>query len=368
MLFGWVVRMRNEVKIKVFGLNLTRFINRLVAKNILVNNIVIKNKFVKFSIAEKDFKLFNDVCKQEKRFYVVVGGNGLKKLITKLPFLLGSFLAILIIYVYLFSFSFLVFDVNVIAGNLEQKNQIETVLKNYGICSGMTKNKFSNQEIERIVIKNVRDVSGCSVKIEGGTLNILILSANEKEDVFESDLVSKFDAVVTRCEVFAGTSNVKVGDVVKKGDVLIKNNNGAQGIIEGKICFSAIRIHNENQQIIKKTGRYVEINNLSVNKFAYKTKLKHNFSSYLIQKCGFYISFNYLIPIVCEKLICFETVIEDVVVPFYSVENQILNSLKCEVEKAYGKEVDESDVSFSVVTDGPYTRVDCFLQVVAGLF
>lgn len=361
--------MKDCVRVKVSGLNLSRFINKLLHRGVLIDNLVLKNSHIKFSIKESDLSVLEEVCKQEKKFYSIIGRKGFKQVFGKLPFMLGSFLAIVIVYVFMFSYSLFVFNVDVSAVSDFDLTEVRKVLDKNNIKSGMQKNEISNQEIERLIIKSVPGVYGCSVAYYGGNLKIIIFPATDKQEVESEDIVSLYDAVITECEVFAGSAMVKSGDVVKKGDVLIKNDNGAEGRIKGKVYFSSTLIHNENQQIVKKTGNVFKVNNLKLfNKFTIKNEKTHNFSSYIVEKCDFYICYDYLIPIVCESLIVHETVIENVVIPFEDVEKQILEKLKNEIITNYGKDVDENKLTYSIVKDGAYTRVDCFFEVEIDLF
>ena len=361
--------MTDSVRVKVSGLNLSRFINNLLNAGVLIDNLEIKNNYIKFSIKEYDLYLLNKVCKKEKKFYTIIEKNWLKQVLKKLPYLFGFIFAFVLIFVFMFSYSLFVFDVNVSSVGEFKKDDVIKLLSENNIKVGTLKKDVIGSEVERLIVKNIDNVSGCKVEFVGGKLNIVVYPATEKQEVQNNDIVSLYDAVITECEVSVGDANVKVGDIVKKGDVLIKNINGAGGKIKGKVYFSSSKIYNENQQITKKTGRVFKINNLKCfNKITFKNVKKQPFSSFIIEKCDFYIFDNYLVPIICESLTYYETVVENVVVPFENVEEKIIDDLKNEIIISYGNSVDDSKFSYSIVTEGKYTRVDCFLEVEVDLF
>lgn len=363
--------MKNEVRVKISGLNLSRPIERLVSKGVFIDNLVTKKNSIKFSISQSDLKTLNEVCKKEHKFYTIIYKNGFKQVLSRIPYMFGGFLALIIIYAYMFAFNLFIFDVNIKCESTlpYDLSKVRDLLNENGIESGMFKAGFSSKDIERLILMELDDVAGCSVIRQGGKLDIYIYPATIKYENNGKDIVSNYDAVITEIDVFAGKPNVSVGDIVKKGDILIKNNNGAQGEVKGKVYFVSTVIYNENRQFIEKTGNIFKTRDYSIlNKTFIKDQNKCTFSTYLTEKCSFYISYNYLLPILCTETIYYEANIINKIIPFEEVEQDILSDAYSE---AYSKVPDknaEMNVSYSIVKDGAYTRVDCFIECEVSLF
>lgn len=359
-----------SVRVKISGLNLQRLITKLVDKNIMLNDLVIKNKSIKFSISESDIDRLNKICKAEHKYYVIINHNGIKNFIFKIPYFIGSLVAIIISFVYLYSFNKFIFNVNV---SVESElyydlTRVNSLLAENKILSGISKDKVSNKDIEKLILLNLDDVAGCTVKLDGGNLNISIFPAVVKNENVKFDIKSKYNAVIVEAEAYSGELSVKVGDTVQKGDVLIKNNNGASGKVEGKVYFISTYIYNENQQYSEKTGNVYKVRDLNfMHLFDVKGKNMCPFSNFIVEKCDFYISPNYLIPITVKENVYYEVELKNKIVPFEEVETDVLNSVYNEALKQVSDKSKITNVSYSVVKEGPYTRADCFIETIVSL-
>lgn len=353
-----------RVKVKIEGLNLLRLIDKLVASEVCLLNLKIKPYSFVCEIDESFFDKFKTVCKREKKDFKIVGGFSLKKLLGETKKMLGFLLAIIISSSYLFSFNKVVFklDVSYVSGSSYDMSKVIRVLDDNDVRQGAYL-KISAKEIESLLIKNVDDISGCRVIKDGSVLSICVYP--EVKSASSKVLVSKFDAVITRQEIFSGNAKHKVGDVVKQGEVLVESDEQSSGVIEGKVYFSASEIYNENQQIVTFTGRRFYNRKFKLFQKTLINDTKTNiFSQYLSKKCVFSLNKNLFIPIICEEEIVYEVEIKNKIVPFLEKEDEIKMRLLDDVKRLAGDEFfRENNVTFSIVRDGSYVRVDCFFEI-----
>lgn len=362
--------MNNLVQVKISGLNLIRIIDKLISKNVPIYNLTRKPKYIKFTISENRLDILNKICKNEHKFYKILQKNGFKQLIYKLPYMLGSFLIFILSYIYFFSTSLFINNVNIsynsnLTYNLEN---VKRLLSSNGINSGMKKNKYSISDIQNLIMLNIDDIEGCKVEYSGNNLDICVFPSVNKYENNTEDLYSNFDAVIESAEAYSGVLKVKKGDIVKKGDLLIENDLGASGKIKGKVYFTATKIYNEKQQNIIYTGNEYHVREYEVfDKIIIKSNKKCNFKQYLVEKHSFYINKNLFIPIKCNKIIYKEVKIEDIYIPFDSVEEETKKSVFEIAKSKVNDETSITNVTYSVVRDGSYVRIDCFIEAVIDL-
>ena len=353
----------NSVKVRIEGLNLGRLITRLVDCGMLVNDLKVKSNFVTFSIFENDLNSLKKICNLERKQFKVLSKYGVSRCVEKVKRLFGFCLAVIIVSLYLFSFNCFVFKINIVGVDGEKAYRIEKLLNEYSIKCGMLKSELNINEIEQLIIKNNSFIKGCSIKFKGSSLNVLLFeSANQNNNV-NTEIISKYDAVVTKVKVDSGESSIKVGDVVRVGDVLIKSETSAHGEIFGKVSFVSTRIYNENQVKQVRTGNILEEKIFSFcNKNIVKPQNINYFSKYIVEKCDFYILGNFLLPLKCEIVKYVEIENMDILVPFKNNEEQIKNELYDEAILNVFDKDSVINVSYSVTNEGLLYRVDCYVE------
>ncbi len=354
-----------KVLVKIEGLNLSRLVDKLISKGVFIQNLKVKNSYIKFELLQGDFDEFKTICKQERKDYEVLQHFGFKFLISKLKYCFGFMLALVLSFCYLYSQSVFVYHVDVVVDGQENYDtiKVERFLSDIGVAVGVKKQNIDVQKIENLLNVEFEDLLGCSASLDGGRFLVYIKPAVLKNDPLPKQVFSKYDAVITSVEMFSGNAKVKIGDIVKKGDLLMEGENGVSGKIYGKVYFSETYLHNENQTIQEKTGKVFVLKNYKYRKkYLFKQENNSGFINYLAEKCDFYILNNFFLPIKCEEFLLYETVLKEVKVSFESVKNDVFEKIK---NAALSKIEDKNSIkntTFSVVEDGGYTRVDCFVE------
>ncbi len=353
------------VQIKISGLNLSRLVNRLITKNVCITNLVTKKKYIKFYISENELSILNEVCKSEHKFYIILKKNGVKEFFARLPYFLGTVLALVISYAYLYSIGSIVVNINIdyrseVGYDI---SKVQKVLKDNGVVSGINKTKFSSSELEHMLMLSVDDIEGCTVKYSGSNLNILVFPARVQNENLNNNLYSKYDGVIISAEAYAGDLKVKAGDIVRAGDILIENNKGAVGKIQAKVYFTSTQIYNENQQEMLYTGNYQINKKYTIcSKIRFEKAKPCTFSQFTTKKCGFYVNNNFFLPIYCEETIYYEVEIKDKVVPFEENEARLKEETYKEAQSKIPADAEIGVTTYSVVKEGSYTRIDCFIE------
>lgn len=354
----------NSLKIKIEGLNNSKIINALISDGVYVKNLFEKGKCTKFEIVQEDEKKLKTICKKFHKKYEIVSRFKIVNILKKSKFFLGFVLSMVLVVAFVFSFNLYVYKVNLLVGSnvkIDLSN-IEKILEDNKIAGGMLKSDLNEKELQSLILKE-ENVAGCEIVKRGGMLDVVIYPATKKEDKKTEDIYSKFNAVISKVDIFAGKSNLKIGDLVKEGDLIIENDNGADGEILGKIYYSDYLIYNENQIFKQKTGNFVTETKLMIfNKILSKSKKNTAFSNYLEENCVFSVSKNLFLPISLVKVKYEEFEYVERKVPFEQEKERLKNELYNLVfEKVEYKDKIKT-VNFSVVKEDNLTRLDCFIE------
>jgi len=246
--------------------------------------------------------------------------------------------------------------------------KVNELLLNNNICKGANRYELKTQDIEKLILKNSTDIAGCTAVYEGRNLIVTIFPAEEKQENLPTKLLSKYNGIVTNIETFLGDSSLKVGDLVKEGDVLISGKEGASGKVEGKVYFSSTRIYNEKQDKKVETGNVFETEIIKfANLVSLGTSKTCDYLNYRLEKVTENVIKNLFIPVVKERYVYKELTIVEEIVPFSQVEENIKLELKNEVLNKIPIETEPINITYSVVQEGSLVRIDCFAEVIISL-
>ena len=357
--------MTNFIRVRIDGLNTSKIINDLIDKNVYIEKLVIKQKYVVFNISEQDKLLLEKTCKRYHKNYKVIRSRGIRNLLKRVKYIYGTILASILSVAWAFSFDSYIFKINLsyVSEQCFDLSDVKNLLNKNNIVEGSKKNQFSVSEIQQMILSSQENIAGCSVTKNGGVLDIVVYPGITKNELNNNDIVSNYNAVITQLDVFAGKTDFKVGDLVKKNEVVIKNDNGASGVVRGKVYFSDYIIYNENQLVKRFTGEiYEDCSVCFFNKKLQKPlKIDKNLN-YIEENCVFYLNKNFLIPISIIKTQYLFFEYENSIVKFENVEEKLKEDLYSQILKNIGNDRIVTNVTYSVVSENNLTRLDCFVE------
>ncbi len=156
------------------------------------------------------------------RDYTIKERFGVLFLVKSLFKRVGIFIAVAIIIFLGSLYSDYVFGVEIVGDALPFVDEAEVILEDFDFPL-----KKSEVDLAAIESKAYRidDVSYATATIEGSKLRLTLVGVYKPDEIIDldcpTDIVATSDAIVTRVVTFQGTPLVKVGDIVKKGSVLI---------------------------------------------------------------------------------------------------------------------------------------------------
>lgn len=273
------------LRISIEGYYIERFINICKKRNITIWNLKRnKNTMLFFNVRIKEFK---EVCKIVKQL------NCKLKIRSKkgLPFLMykykkrKTFAILLIIVVFIIGLSSMyVWNLDIIEENNQELPNIRQDIEEAGIKLGTLKSKINSKEIINKIRLKRNDVAWMGIEKKGTNIIVKLVKADQKPEIVDTNeycnIVSDKTGVITKINAQNGTANVKVGDTINKGDILI---NGwmegkytgiryvhAKGEIEAKVWYTKNKkipyILTQTRETGNQENKYsLKINNFEIN-------------------------------------------------------------------------------------------------------
>ncbi len=346
------------MKIELNGYDVDNLLRILNQKNIKLYNLKRTGQtFVSFEINDRDEK-------KVKRYIKNYKSNITKNPLKRLPKLIVANIG-LIIGVFLGSLFCLIasnYTWQILVYGTEELNKTDIInyLSDNGIGVGKI-NHESSEEIEKILLKIDR-IAQVSV-IRKGTA--IIINLSEKlvyDDVSFEPITAQYKGIVTDINIITGTTNVKIGDYVNVGDILVLPFNiNAQGEkvsvkpmaeIKGIVYVLGVAELSREETVLKRTGKSITTYDYFIfKKHLFSGRCKNSFAYFESSVYNEYIS--RVIPIVRQVTVYYELK-EQLVVHDFAKERDKLS--KTSIDLAYDNlvtydEMLDEETSISIIGD-----------------
>lgn len=335
------------MRIAVEGYFAERFINMCTQKNILLwNTKKMGSGIFKCNISIQDFKRLKEISRKTKCKVTIKKKKGL-------PFFFERYkkrkilaFLIMLLVVIMIAMSNFVWNIEIECDDEIDKNEIMDIINRNGLEIGKIKTDVDPNKIVRSIRYEREDIAWVGVTFNGTNATVKIIKAEEKPEIINPNeycsIISNKEGIVTKINVQNGLPAVKVGDLVKKGTILV---NGwlegkytgiryvhATAEIEAKVWYSKnVRI-NKKQEISVKTGneekKYsIKFKNFEINLF--KTLSKFQNYDTIIEYKKLKIFSDYYLPIELK------------LTQNYEIEKQQIVYSTNEIKDIYGKKIEQ---------------------------
>ncbi|WP_242847336.1 sporulation protein YqfD [Dorea sp. D27] len=242
MLLSMIRYIKGYVQIRVIGYSAERFLNACSHRGIYIWGLRPSNGAYEMYMSVDGFRKLKPIIKKTGTRVVVAGRFGLPFFLHRYRkrklFFIGAFLSVALIYI----LSLFIWDID-IEGNLSQTDEnILEFLQTKEVEHGMKKSSVDCARIVKDIRKEYDGIIWVSASIQGSRLIIQVKenedslpaagggeelkeedtgSADGKEEEEPQDIVADIDCTITEIITRKGTPEVKEGDAVKKGDLLV---------------------------------------------------------------------------------------------------------------------------------------------------
>lgn len=303
------------VTIRAEGYYIEKFINTCKNQNIYLGNMKReKSTIIIANVPVKQFKIMGKIAKKNKCKVKILEKKGV-------PFFLNKYkkrkifaISLMVILGIILVLSRFVWNIEVTGNSSISSEEIIDLVKEEGLDIGVLKSKVDIQKVVEKIRLDRSDVAWCGIKVSGTNVVIKVVETDKVPYVVDEDdycnIVATKDAMIVDVNAQNGSLQVKEGDVVKKGTVLIAGwlegkYTGiryvhATGDVKAKVWYSKKEKINFKQKQKKETGKTEKKYTVNVDKFAinfYKRLSKfENYDTISTEK-KLKISSNFYLPI-----------------------------------------------------------------------
>lgn len=308
------------VRITVEGYYIERFINICTTNKILIWNLR-REKGIKLylNIGIRDFYKATKVARKLKCKVKIEKKRGIPFIINKYRKRKSFLISLIVILIALYVSSTYIWNIEIqVEDNLKLEN-IEQDILDAGLKIGMKKSEVNLEDVVNKIRLKRNDISWIGVNLEGTNAIVKAVKSKEAPEIINekeySNIIAKKNGIITQIIAQNGTAQVKNGDKVEKGQILI------QGTMEGKYTgtryvhslgeVKAIVQYKKTTNIPLKEEQKVETGNketkykIKFNKFQinfYKTLSKFKIYDTIEREKKFRIFSNLYLPISVVKI------------------------------------------------------------------
>ncbi len=199
--------------------------------------------------------------------------GGIPGLLARLKHRSATVCALVILLAVYFVLGNVIWDIRIVGNTSVSENEILSELSEVGVRVGAFWSRLDRNEAETQLLSKSDALSWISINRSGGVACVEVAElVGGKDDAIEDDerignIVSDRDCVIEEITVNRGVAAVKVGDVVKEGDILIsgvvETEKGTEychaggsviGVSDGEVCVFGSSVATERILISERTS------------------------------------------------------------------------------------------------------------------
>lgn len=257
------------VRLKLTGDYCERLINILAANNISFWDFRKVGKSYCLTILKKDIFKIRFLRRNTFVKIKIIDKKGLPFFVNKYNMRYGMICGILL-FIFLLSFMSTRLWVIKINGDTSiGENEILSKIYDMGIIEGISMNSIDTAFLKQNLIISSKDIAWSSFNKQGCILEVNFTKANTTDDEkIASNLIAETDAVIKKVNVQKGTAMVKIGDTVKKGQLLVSGtvDYGNGSVFETAKGEIIAEVHTQEKINIEKTEKTAVVTGKNVTK------------------------------------------------------------------------------------------------------
>lgn len=225
MILKLVRWLQGYLLVRLKGISTERFINLCSNRYIYLWDLKSAGDEYEFNIKLKDYYKLKPLAKKTGTLPLIRKRYGLPFVIQRYKKRSGYVFGFLLFLVILYILSLFIWDINVSGGYTYTQEAMVKFLRNNDVYPGLQKKDINCQGIEDLIRHSYNDIGWVSAEIKGTRLIVKITETNMPAPAVTATgnchIIASKDCIITKIVTRTGTPKVHIGDVVKKGDVLV---------------------------------------------------------------------------------------------------------------------------------------------------
>lgn len=212
------------------GIYPEKVLNLCTKNKISIWSAKFKNGKINCKITVKDFLKLPKILRKSGIRVHILKKSGFPFFIKRYSKRFGIFTGFILFFAVLYMMSGYIWIIDVVGNTKTATSEILNVCEQIGIKTGVKASSISAKNAAQQLLLKTDTLAWSSFNIEGCRLTVNVTEIKEKpeDNSKATNLKASADGIITHIDVKAGNCLVKVGDVVKKGDILVS------GIIESE--------------------------------------------------------------------------------------------------------------------------------------
>lgn len=283
------------VTFEVHSFKPEKFLNILWKNNVVVENVIkISMTCITIKVSLRFYKIVIYAAKETGSKLKIIKREGVSFLFLKVRKNMALVFGIIIFLSILYYLSLYIWSIHIDTEKYISPYEVRQELKGCGVVPGIKKTDIDVYKVEKNLIRNDSSIMWVRVRENGTVLKVDVKEKVSPPNIVHDDspcnVIANKDGQIESIYTTAGIAIVKPGEIVKKGDVLIKGEQGsdestypvhAKGKVFAKTFYEETKKVSAYKIKRKRTGRkivnyYIQI----AGKKMYLKNNKNNFSSY----------------------------------------------------------------------------------------
>lgn len=331
-------KIKNLCRIRLKGLNQERTISNISKSCKLYNLNRIEKSISEVEVNSKDLKKVKAQLMSSGLEVEILKVSGIGQFIKRFLSFYGVIAAIVLsIGLYIFQYGY-VWQIKVFGTEkLNDSEIVSFIEQNFN----KHKSQIETENVELLLKENFKRISAVSVAIVGQTLVVNIYETIypiEMEGQF-SPIYAEVDCKIISTDLIQGTLCVKVGDIVRRGEVLVqpfiidsqgqKREVVPEAKIEAEVWLIGKAEHYDSYYKTERTGKKIECGKVKLFGLEIYNNCQEN--TFLQSECeenSVFLSKNQILPLIYEKTVYYETKTQLIEQSFEEVKIQKVEEAK----------------------------------------
>ncbi|MCU9811414.1 sporulation protein YqfD [Paraclostridium sp. AKS81] len=221
---------RGYYVVTIEGINTEKFLNTLIRNKVNVYDVKrISNTKIELKVDRKSIRALKSIYRGSKFEVKIKQKTGLPFLARRIYRYKGMWICAMLSFVLLMSTSLFVTDVYIKAPEGIDKVLVRKELEKAGVRPGVYKKGIDRKEVRDQIMGEFGDIAYVSINVKGTNIFVTITkkdeSLQEKKETNYCNIIAKKNGIIEKVIPRSGKQVANVGDIVRRGDVLVSGSN-----------------------------------------------------------------------------------------------------------------------------------------------